>query len=240
MGDVQAETALDTVLLGTIDPALPAGPQVFAHLQDAILNMSFTPGQALSEPDVGAVLGVSRTPVREAFARLRAIDLVTTFPSRGSYVTKLNEAKIREAQYLREALELANIERLATGGLSAEMHQRLDDLMEQQAVAVAAGDIPTFRELDNAFHIALAEATTFPRAAIILGQEKAHLDRLRMLELYNKDHIGTLASEHRALLDAIAARDPLAARAIAIPHLRSILTVLRDLAVRNAEYFDTA
>lgn len=224
--------------LPSVSPSLPAGPQVFDCLKLAILNMTFVPGQALSEPEIGAALGVSRTPVREAFARLRAIDLVTTLPSRGSYVTKLNQAKIREAQYLREALELANVHYLVEHGLESASEAALRENLMQQEQAVVADSYRDFHLLDDAFHLLLAAATGFPRAAVVLSHEKAQLDRLRMLSLNDARRSDVLFAQHRRLFDAILQRDHGAARAVAQPHLRSIFTILEGLAVDHAEFFE--
>lgn len=226
--------------LTPVDPRQPAGPQVFECLKGAILTMAFQPGQALSEPEIGAALGVSRTPVREAFARLRAIDLVTTFPSRGSYVTKLNQAKIREAQYLREALELANVHYLIANVLSPASEAALRDNLDAQEVAVMRRSDSAFHGLDDVFHLLLAEATGFPRAAVVLSHEKAQLDRLRMLSLHDARRSAFLLGQHQALFAAILARDLDAALAVAKPHLDSILSVLQGLAADHADFFADA
>ena len=224
--------------LSPVDPSRPAGPQVFACLKTAILTMTFAPGQPLSEPEIGAALGVSRTPVREAFARLRAINLVTTLPSRGSYVTKLDQAKIREAQYLREALELANVHYLIAHGVPAVAAAALRDNLAQQENAVATRADSQFHLLDDAFHLMLAEATGFARAAVVLGHEKAQLDRLRMLSLHDARRSAFLLGQHQQLFDAIMVGDLHAALAVAKPHLDSILSVLHGLAADHADFFE--
>lgn len=221
-----------------VNPGLPAGPQVFDCLKMSILDMTFAPGQAISEPEIGAALGVSRTPVREAFARLRAIDLVTTLPSRGSYVTKLNQVKIQEAQYLREALEVANVQFLIDHGLPETAEVALRDNLDQQGLAVQTGAPRAFFQLDDAFHLLLAEATGFARAAVVLGHEKAQLDRLRMLSLDDTRRSEVLVAQHRQLFEAIVARDADAALAVARPHLRSVLATLQGLATDHRDFFE--
>ncbi|MEL6640633.1 MAG: GntR family transcriptional regulator [Pseudomonadota bacterium] len=229
-----------TAVLRPVDPALPAGPQVFAQLRAAILDMSLPPGHNLSEPEIGAALGVSRTPVREALARLRAIALVTTRPSRGSSVTHLNEAHIREAQFLREALEVAQVRKLATNGVPSAFHEQTVSNLTAQADAVSNNDMPAFHQLDDAFHIGLADATGFSRAAVVLAQEKAQLDRLRILSLHDASHLGALYEEHSAIYAAIVARDAEAAVVATQAHLQSVLSVLHALAADHADYFDPA
>jgi DNA-binding GntR family transcriptional regulator len=236
-----AVTPLDVGRLSAfvpIDPALPAGPQVFQTLRTAILGMVLVPGQVLSEPEIGACLGVSRTPVREAFAQLRAMNLVETLPSRGSYVTKLNAAKIREAQFLREALEKANVQRLVETGLTPNLTSAFDANLKAQEFAIVKGDHQRFHDLDDDFHSLIASATGFPRAAIVLSHEKTQLDRLRMIALRDGGRFDALFAEHTALIAAIKAQDVDTALSVAQTHLRSVLTTLATVAAANTAFFD--
>lgn len=226
-------------ILRNVDLASPPAAQIFAQLKAAILTMTLAPGQALSELEIGARLGVSRTPVREALAQLRAIELVTTRPSRGTYVTMLNEAKIREAQYLREALELATVRTLCADGLPAASRTALLQNLAAQKQAIAETARTAFHGLDDTFHFLLAKATGFPRAAAVLAQEKTQLDRLRVLSLQDTAHFAGLYDEHHQIFDAIDRQDKNAALAAAVPHLRSVLTALSDCAQEHAAYFDT-
>ncbi|MEL6572073.1 MAG: GntR family transcriptional regulator [Pseudomonadota bacterium] len=224
-------------VLAPVDPALPAGPQVFEQLKAAILDMTFPPGHPLSEPEIGATLGVSRTPVREAFARLRAIELVMTLPSRGSYVTQLDAAKIKEAQFLREAIEVALVRQLALNGLPEENAAQLRANLENQAAAVRSRDFARFHQCDDAFHLALADATGHRRTAIVLSQEKAQLDRLRMLSLQDETHLEKLFQDHLAIFEAIQQCDPDHAATLTRAHVQAILDVLDSLAQTHENYF---
>lgn len=223
-----------------VDLSRPAGSQIFQALKGAILRMELPPGCIISESDVGARFGASRTPVREAFAQLRDAGLVETLPSRGNFVTRLNEGKIREARFLREALEVANVAHLAAKGLSLEAEADVGATLAAQAAAIEADDDMAFQAADDAFHLALARATGFPRAAHVLEHEKMQLDRLRVLSLRDRAHLGDLLGEHRAILAAIRAHDGPQAVAAAMNHMRSILGVLSSLVERHAEYFDGA
>ena len=178
--------------------------------------------------------------MREALARLRAIALVTTLPSRGSYVTHLNEAHIREAQFLREALEVAQMRHLANHGVPASFDAQITANLAAQADVVRNHDTAAFHQLDDAFHIGLADATGFRRAAVVLAQEKAQLDRLRILSLHDTSHLGALYDQHRAIYAAVKAADAERAVAATQLHLQSVLSVLHALAVDHADYFDHA
>ncbi len=221
-----------------LDFTRPAGSQIFDALKAAILRMILPPGCFLSESEIGSKFGASRTPVREAFMQLREAGLVTTLPSRGNFVTRLNREKILEARFLREAIEVANVCRLVEVGLPPSFQAALRKNLIDQGLAITQEDDLRFRLLDDRFHGLLAEATGYPRVAHVLEREKMLLDRLRALSLRDKGHQNRLLSEHRQILDAVLVQDQAAALAITKAHLSSILETLSSLAAKHRDYFD--
>lgn len=200
--------------------------------------MDLQPGCIVSEADIAAKFGASRTPVREAFMRLRETGLVVTLPSRGNFISRLNKEKILESRYLREALELANIRRLVSRGLPESSREYLKQNLTDQKTAIEQDDANLFGALDDIFHLELAKATGFPRAAEVLEKEKMTLDRLRVLSLRDKAHLDFLYNEHKRIYEAICAGEMEEALKMGEIHLQSILKVLSDLEKRHADYFD--
>src|ERR671921_1610907 len=90
-----------------------ARDQVYVALREAIVCAELEPGRRLSENELADLLGVSRTPVREALARLRDERLVAIVPQLGTFVTLISPAAVEDAAFVREALECSAI-RLAT------------------------------------------------------------------------------------------------------------------------------
>lgn len=221
-----------------IDPALPAGNQIFNVLQAMILTMELPPGQALSEADIATKFGASRTPVREALQKLREAQLVMTKPSRGNFVTRLNKSKILEARFLREALEVAVVDRLCETGLSDAFTASLHENLKRQKKAIKRRDNQEFRHLDDAFHLTLARATDYPRVADVLKREKFLLDRLRVLAQRSKSHQKSLLREHQNMLTAILERDRKTAISLTRQHLNSVLDTLSALGQTHADYFE--
>ena len=83
--------------------------RVYASLREAILSMSLRPGDILRKPEICDQLGVSRSPVSEAVARLAVEHLVRVVPQAGTYVARFSLNEIREGAFLRAALELASV-----------------------------------------------------------------------------------------------------------------------------------
>src|SRR6056297_242526 len=160
-----------------LDPARPTAEQIHESLRSAILSTALAPGCLISETEIGQRFGASRTPVREAFAKLRDDGLLVTRPSRGNYVSKLSEDRIRQAQFIREALELSIVTRLCEAGIPTGIRAGLERRLSVQEEAVATDDNPRFQRHDDRFHRLLARATGFPRIETLLIREKAALDR---------------------------------------------------------------
>lgn len=222
-----------------VDPARPVADQIHTGLKSAILRGLLPPGCLLSETEVGLRFGASRTPVRDAFTRLREDGLIVTWPSRGSYVAAISEQAIVQAQFLREALETACVARICEQGLRPDDRLTLERNLRQQADAAILGDAESFQALDDAFHAGLARATGFDRAETLLTREKSALDRLRMLPLTDGAHIARLLAQHEAILAAILMHDSRAAVAAMRDHLRVVLGTLADLKARHADLFDS-
>ncbi|MCZ9337823.1 GntR family transcriptional regulator, partial [Streptomyces sp. TRM76130] len=85
---------------------------IYRKLRQMVLSLELAPGAALSENELAASLGVSRTPVRESLILLSQEGLVQVFPKIGSFVSRVDPAQVADAQFLREAVELASLEDL--------------------------------------------------------------------------------------------------------------------------------
>src|SRR5690606_14857237 len=84
---------------------LPLGERAYRYIREGIQKRLFRPGERLREVDLAATIGLSRTPIREALARLESEGLVTHDPMRGIMVAELDYSTITELYYMREVLE---------------------------------------------------------------------------------------------------------------------------------------
>src|ERR687895_101911 len=114
--------------------------QAYAALREAIVRAELEPGRQLSENELAARLGVSRTPIREALVRLRDERLVEIVPQLGTFVTLISPDAIADAQFIREALECSAI-RLATENASERDLEELQANLAAQDRAEANANI---------------------------------------------------------------------------------------------------
>jgi DNA-binding GntR family transcriptional regulator len=218
---------------------VPAREQVYLTLREAVVSGELEPGRQLSENELGELLGVSRTPVREALARLREERLVAIVPQLGTFVTLISTQGVADAAFVREALECAAI-RLATERAGEEELAELQANLAAQDRAQEAGDADAFDALDDALHRRLCEISGHEIAWSLSRRANGHLDRVRRLSLPEPGYLGEMVAEHREVVAAVAHRDPDQAETALRRHLRMVLSSLGHIREVHPDYFDDA
>jgi DNA-binding GntR family transcriptional regulator len=198
---------------------------VYETLRRKVLTLELPPGASLSENELAASLGVSRTPVRESLILLGEEGLVRVFPKVGSF---------RDAQFLREAVELAAFDDIPET-LDPELVAELRANLEQQREPGL--DLETFFALDEAFHHGLLRLSGHGRAWSTVVAAKGHLDRARRLGLHETNDVGRFVDEHHAILDAVVAGDISSARDSLRAHLRAVFDDIEKTRRRSPELF---
>ncbi len=209
---------------------------VYEDLRAGIVGLEFEPGSRVDKESICARLNVSRQPVAEAIARLTEERLIEVQPQRGTYVARISLERVSEAAFLRRGLEVALVQTIAADMDEATL-KRLDRCLEYQAVAVKAKEISEFFQLDLRFHQMLFERLGMMRVAEVVESSRAHLDRARRLLLPTPRGTQQTLREHRAIHDALVARDPDAAAAAMGAHLDKGMTELKKFAATHAELF---
>lgn len=212
------------------------GQKVYQTLRQAILSLAYRPGEILRKPDICAALGVSRSPVADAVARLAVEGLVDVVPQAGTFVARFSMTEIREGAFLREAIELAAIERVAPG-VTDDQLTLLRRNLTVQAALVADGDFAGFYAQDAAMHELLLSFSGFRKLAQVADTAWLHVNRARQLILPLPGRVQATLAEHRAILAALEARDAVAARAAVRHHLGQLLTFLEPLERTHPELF---
>ena len=202
--------------------------RVYGALKDAILTLALRPGEMLRKPEICAGLGISRSPVAEAVARLAAEGLIDVVPQAGSFVARFSMEEIREGAFLREALEVATVAHVAPA-IGEETLVLLRRNLRMQEVLVADGDIAGFYEQDAQMHAIILGASGFRRLAAMSETAWVHVNRARRLVLPRPGRVVETLAEHRAILAALEARDgPRAAEAMRA-HLARLVPNLEPL-----------
>lgn len=220
----------------TGDVGVTSARRVENEIRKAIITMEIPPGAPLSEQDIAARLSVSRQPVREAFISLARSGLVEILPRRGTFVVKISLEKMLEARFIRESLEIAVVRR-ACERFDARVRTRIDFYLDAQTSAAEAGAHYEFQRADEMFHAALAEGAGCPSAWTVIDDIKAHMDRVCHLTLPSATALPRLIAQHRAIIEAVDARDADRAEAALKAHLSEILKALPTVQAAHRDLF---
>lgn len=215
---------------------LTAATIIHQRLRDEIVSMRRSPGDAISEKDIAAAHGVSRTPVREALLRLADEGLVEIAPKSGTFVSRIPVDSLPESIVARIALEEVTARSAAehaTGSAISGMRA----ILERQSEVAALGEQDRFYEADEAFHQSIAEAAGYPGIWRVVLQLKMQVDRYRRLTLPQPGRMTRVISEHAAVVDAIAAHDPDRAAAAMRAHVEGLRASLGEIRDVNPNYF---
>ncbi|MCB2136142.1 MAG: GntR family transcriptional regulator [Rhodobacteraceae bacterium] len=210
--------------------------RVYLSLLEVILSLDIAPGAMLRKGQICEDLGVSRSPVSEAIARLAMEGVVDVVPQSGSRVSYLSLPEIREGTFIRQALELAAVERAAevrTGAQLAELTRNL----RFQALLLEDLDFPGLFQADEAFHALIMECTGFPRLAQLSATLSFQVKRARRLLMPTPGRAAATVREHGLIVDAIAAGKPEAARRAMQKHLGQLIRRIEPLEHARPELF---
>lgn len=209
------------------DKDLSKTERVYDVLRRRIRELTLAPGAPLRKEEIALELGVSRAPVSEAISRLAEEGLIDVFPQHGSFVALIRAADVRESLFVRTALEVEAMRRLAPIADAAAM-KILDGNIAAQAKALKAGNLEEFYDLDEALHAAIFAAAEKPRALRLLEAARAPLDRVRRLALPESGRPEQTLAEHRMLIEAIRTGDGEYAASAMRAHLNMVARAIEQ------------
>lgn len=213
-----------------------ARDQAYAVLRAAIVGAELEPGRRLSENQLAELIGVSRTPVRDALARLRDERLVAIVPQLGTFVTYIDGEAVADAHFVREALEIGAV-KIAAERADALQIRELNDNLDAQERAVANDDAELFARLDDDLHHLLCDLSGREVAWRLSERTRGQLDRVRLLSLPESGYRDQMLAEHRAVVAAVTDHDAPRAERELRHHLRMVLSQLPAIREAHPEYF---
>jgi len=209
-------------LRSSIERLVPAAEIAYLTLREAIYREILPGGEPLHEADLATALQVSRTPVREALARLLAEGLVAYHPPRGLVVREVTTQEIEDVFEVRFGIDPLAA-RLAAQRASQVELTMLHSLLSQMEEATGQGDWDRLVGIALRFHQVLYEATRNARLAELATRLYAFVHRAHQSTLRDPERARRALEEHKELLEAIAARDPERAETVMRAHLEHAL-----------------
>jgi DNA-binding GntR family transcriptional regulator len=201
------------------------------RLRTLIIEGELAPGARLNERELSERLGVSRTPLREAFRMLAADGLLVQLPNRGAQVVSLSRDDVRHAFEVMAALEGLSGELAAARVTDADVAE-LDALQSEMEQAHARRDLPTYYRVNRAIHERINAIAGNPILTHTFKTLNARLHALRFRSNLVQAKWDQAVAEHRQMIDALAARDGAGLRVLLVQHLhakqRAVLETMKE------------
>ncbi|RVA17703.1 GntR family transcriptional regulator [Mesorhizobium sp. M7D.F.Ca.US.004.03.1.1] len=191
--------------------------KAYAQLRREILSVRLQPGSEISETDIADKMSMSKTPVREALARLQTEGFVRAYPRRGYQINPLTISDMNELFDARSVVEGGTV------GLAVDRitDQQLDEL---ERLADASYDKRTLSNLDlfiganREFHMAIAGSTGNQRLIEVAKRQFDELERYFYVGAQSRDINTQTHADHHRIVTILRQRDPVAARKIIVDH----------------------
>ena len=183
---------------------------VQGEIERMIIDGELKPNERINENALSQRLGVSRGPIREACSAIAAMGLIEIIPNRGFFVRALTND---------EALELSQARAGVFGCMAMVLAEKITDkqlaelrvLLKKMDEIAASGEVTVYYPVNLEFHRRLAEMAGNKRLELLYQSfvRELHIQRYRALS--SGDTLGVSNAEHKAIVDALASRDPIAA-----------------------------
>lgn len=192
--------------------------QVYDAIEQNILNGVYASGEIISESKLSEELGVSRTPVREAMARLENERLIGITPS-GTVVLGITDRDVRDMFEVKLHLEPI-VSVMASQKISQEALAKLKDIIDQQEFYASKHNTERIRNLDTEFHDLIYSECGSPVFQSILSPIHHKLLKYRKASLEKSDRSYHSVEEHMAIYEALKAKDRMQVEMLMLEHIR--------------------
>jgi DNA-binding GntR family transcriptional regulator len=190
------------------------------RLRTLIIEGELAPGARLNERELSERLGVSRTPLREAFRMLASDGLLVQLPNRGAQVVSLSREDARHAFEVMAALEGLSGE-LAVAHVTDDDIADLRGLQQEMEQAHARRDLPSYYRVNRAIHDRINAIAGNPVLTHTFRTLNARLHALRFRSNLIQAKWDKAVREHREMVEALAARNGEKLRDLLVKHLRN-------------------
>lgn len=217
------------------DATISAAQHCYRTLSRKIIGLELKPNAPIGEHALAGLLGVSRTPVREALSRLSAEGLVDLRSRAGVVVAPIRMDAVRTAQFVREQLEVAIVAEAARQS-NRRILLGIRQAIEEQELAILEDNPDLFFECDERMHALYCNLAGRDGVWSFISEAKKHMDRVRRLSI-QAGQLDQLVEDHQRVLEAVTEGDAASAQETMRLHLRRAMLDLNELARRFPSYF---
>ena len=205
------------------------------NIKENIINLELAPGSQISENELAAEMGLSRTPVREALIELSRVRIIEIHPQKKSTVPLIDYDLVEESRFMRNLLECAVVE------LDCEMAgpvdlERLSANIRLQKFYLDNYYTNELMTLDNQFHGILFEIAKKTQIFALMQNITIHFDRVRSMALSTVKNT-KIVQDHESIFLAIQEKDSQRARELMELHLNRYKIDAADIRAAYPQYF---
>lgn len=199
---------------------LPLRDMVYNSVRDAILCGKLKPGKRLMEVELAEMLGVSRTPVREALRKLEVEGFIEMAPRKGAIVKVVTVKDIQNVLEIRASLE-ALATRIACRKMNLNTKKQLEDAKDKFIGTVLDNNVDQMIEADINFHDIIFSSTQNDRLIQIINNLKEQIYKYRAVYIRDKSYLQNIIIEHNEIYSAIVENNEKKAEQAAINHIQN-------------------
>ncbi|WP_409500609.1 GntR family transcriptional regulator [Mannheimia glucosida] len=205
-------------------------------IREMIINMELIPGSKVSETELAELLGISRTPVREALIDLARNKVVTIQPQKGTFISLIDPLLVEEARFLRLTVEKEVVALLCEEQYQSDINI-LDECIALQEFYLNQKNYEKFLELDNQLHQLFFKLTDKNNIYELMKGLNIHFDRARTFIFKHKPSMKTV-EEHKEILSAIRHQDKERAKQCIEQHLHQYILDKEQFEKEYSYYFN--
>lgn len=231
LGVKKKEYPMENILGGIkIGPKKSLREVVYESLKKSILHGKLKANQRLVEEALANQIGISRTPVREAFHKLERDDLVTRLPKGGFTVREFTKEDVEEIFGIRIALE-SYAASLATIHMTPERLSALETKIDESEKAFKKGEVEKAVQLYTEFHDLLYKSSRSRKLTEMIHGFRDYFYRYRSALLHTPNGFKSSLADHREMLEAMKRKNPGRVERLVRAHLeRGKEIVLKEIA----------
>jgi len=207
--------------------------EVYESLKKSILHGKLKGGQRLIEETLADQIGISRTPVREAFHKLERDDLVTRLPKGGFAVREFTKEDVEEIFGIRSALE-SYASYLASLHITLEKISQLEKKVKELEDALEKRDDEKFIQLNTEFHDLIYKSCKSKKLIEMINNFRDYFYRYRSALIHTEKGMNYSIEDHRRMLEAMKKKNPRLVERLVRNHLaRGKELVIREINERK-------
>lgn len=204
-------------------------------IKESIINLDLAPGSQISENELAAELGLSRTPIREALIELSKVKIIEIYPQKKSVVSLIDYDMVEESRFMRNLLECAVVELDCQMATPADIH-RLQENVRLQNFYLNNFYPDHLMVLDNEFHGILFDVARKSQVFTLMQNISIHFDRVRSMALSSVKNL-KIVQDHEEIVDAIEKKDAARARELMDVHLNRYKIDAAEIREAHPQYF---